>query len=253
MHDIPMSEVTEAFARCWQEAGMHLERAAGGRLDAWLRAHLTSPFLEHLSFRLGNQLFFIRVEDVDGLVEGPGNLQGLMKVAQANGGHACLLPMRKRDGKWSAVLPGWGLQEARTKKAIDPPAEITDEKVEMTDWELQDFAVQVVRQQIEKDGHELMSWQSNPAVDPSLWFVGNDGPEWVIVKTARYPQKEADLPSNWRAITESCSRMSKRGNFASVSVACMETLSSDGKLYRGYPLVTNYAGMQPIHKMGRLP
>ena len=45
--------------------------------------------------------------------------------------------------------------------------------------------------------------------------------------------------------------MSKRGNFASVSVACMQTISEGGKLYRGYPLVTNYAGLKPIHKMGR--
>jgi hypothetical protein len=40
MHDIPMSEVTPEFARCWQAAGMHIERAAGGQLNAWLRAHL---------------------------------------------------------------------------------------------------------------------------------------------------------------------------------------------------------------------
>ena len=26
MHDIPMSEVTPEFARCWQAAGMHIER-----------------------------------------------------------------------------------------------------------------------------------------------------------------------------------------------------------------------------------
>lgn len=142
--------------------------------------------------------------------------------------------MRKRGGEWEAALPGWGLQDAKTQKPINPPAEISDQKIEMTDWELQDFAVQIARQQIEKEGYELMSWQSNPGVDPSIWFVGNDGPEWVIVKTARYPQKDAELPANWRTVAENCSRMSKRGNFASVSVACMQTMSEDGKLYRGY-------------------
>jgi hypothetical protein len=126
--------------------------------------------------------------------------------------------MRKRGVEWEAALPGWGLQDAKTKKPINPPAEISDQKIEMTDWELQDFAVQIVCQKIEKEGYELMSWQFNPGVDPSLWFVGNDGPEWVIVKTARYPQKDADLPANWRTVAENCSRMSKRGNFASVSV-----------------------------------
>lgn len=252
MHDIPMSEVTPEFARSWQAAGMHIERTAGERLDAWLRAHLNPPFLEHLSFRLGNQLFFLRVEDEDGHVEGPGSLRGLLSVAEGSNGHACLMPMRKRGGEWTAAQPGWGLLDAKTKKPIDPPAEISDKKIEMTDWELQDFAVQIVRQQIEKEGYEMMSWQSNPGVDPSVWFVGNDGPEWVIVKTARYPEKDAQLPANWRSVAENCARMSKRGNFASVSVACMTTISEGGKLYRGYPLVTNYAGLTPIHKMGRV-
>ncbi len=251
MHDIPMTEVTPEFAYCWQAAAMHVEHAAGGRFDGWLRAHLNPPFLEHLSFRLGNQLFFLRVEDEDGRVNGPGSLQGLLNIAEGCSGHACLIPMRKRGQKWEASLPGWGLQDARTMRAVDPPSEINDRKIEMTDWELQDFAVQVVRHQIEKDGHELMSWQANPAVDPSIWFVGNDGPEWVIVRTARYPQKDAELPSNWRSIADSCSRMSKQGNFASVSVACMQTISDGGKLYRGYPLVTNYAGLKPVHKVGR--
>jgi hypothetical protein len=161
------------------------------------------------------------------------------------------MPMRKRGGEWEVALPGWGLQDARSKKLIDPPAQINDQKIEMTDWELQDFAVQVVREQLEKEGHELMSWQANPGVDPSVWFVGNDGPEWVIVRTARYPQKDVELPGNWRTVADSCARMSKRGNFASVSVACMQTISEGRRLYRGYPLVTNYAGLQPIHKMGR--
>lgn len=252
MHDIPMPDVTQEFARCWQSAGMHIERSAGGRLDAWLRAHLNPPFLEHLSFRLGNQLFFVRIVDEDGFVVGPGSLQGLLNVADECNGHACLMLMRKRGAEWTASLPGWGLQDARTKKLIDPPAEISEQKIEMSDWELQDFAVQVVRQQIEKDGHELMSWQSNPGVDPSLWFVGNDGPEWVVVRASRYPKKIADLPANWRAIAEGCSHMSKRGNFASLSVACMQTMNEGGQLYRGYPLVTSYAGLQPIHKIARM-
>ena len=252
MHEIPMSEVTPEFVRCWQAAGVHIENSAGGELDAWLRAHLNPPFLEHLSFRLGNQLFFIRLEDEEGRVVGPGSLQGLLSVADRSNGHACIMPMRKRGGEWEAVLPGWGLKDAKTKKLINPPAEISELQIEMTDWELQDFAVQIVRQQIENEGYELMSWQSNPEVDPSLWFVGDEGPEWVIIKTARYPQEDAELPNNLRTIAEKFSSISKQGNFASVSVVCVHTMSEDGKLYRGYPLVTNYAGLQPISKMGRL-
>ena len=58
----------------------------------------------------------------------------------------------------------------------------------MTAWELHDFAVQVVKGQLEKEGYELMSSQGNPGVDPAIWFVGDSkGPEWIVVRAERYP------------------------------------------------------------------
>ena len=65
-HDIDMHEVSDEFAKCWQVAGRHLDsQNHRGELN-WLKANLTPPFLEHLSFRLENPLFFIRIDDVDG-------------------------------------------------------------------------------------------------------------------------------------------------------------------------------------------
>jgi hypothetical protein len=61
MHDIPMSEVTPEFAHSWQDADMHIKGSAGSRLYSWLRAHSSSPFLVHLSFRLSSQPLFLRV------------------------------------------------------------------------------------------------------------------------------------------------------------------------------------------------
>jgi len=66
-------QMSRAFFGCWQAVGEHLDRQVDSGIRSWLRAHPYPPFLEHLSFRLGNQLFFVRVEDVDGNVEGtPG-------------------------------------------------------------------------------------------------------------------------------------------------------------------------------------
>ena len=90
----------------------------------------------------------------------------------------------------------------------------------MIDWEVQDFAVQVVRDYIVgKLGRGLMSSQGNPEVDPSIWFVGEDGPEWVVVRAVKYPEKEAALPKNIADIAADCARLSTIGHFASVSVA----------------------------------
>jgi hypothetical protein len=48
--------------------------------DPVLAARTSLPAVpaEHLSFRLGNQLFFVRIEDVDGKTQGPGTSVGLL-------------------------------------------------------------------------------------------------------------------------------------------------------------------------------
>ena len=83
MYEIEMHEMSKEFLPCWKAAGIHLSKQVDGGIHTWLRAHPYPPFLEHLSFRLGNQLFFVRVEDVDGKVNGPGNAQGYITAARA--------------------------------------------------------------------------------------------------------------------------------------------------------------------------
>ncbi len=179
MHEIEMHEASTEFTRCWNAAGAHLSQQMQSGLNSWLRAHLDPPWLEHLSFMLGNQLFFVRIEDEAGRLRVPGSREGLMSVARGCAGHACLMTMRGRLGSWRPTTPGWGLIDIRTGRPVEPPDLVTAEPVEMTDWELHDFAVQVVREQLESEVRQQMSWQSNPGVDPSIWFVGDDGPEWV--------------------------------------------------------------------------
>ena len=259
MHHIHMAEVSEEFARCWQAAGIHIQNQAQGGLHSWLRAHLNPPFLEHLSFRLGNQLFFIQLQDVDDVLEMPGHLGGLLSVADGCQGHACLMPMRKIMGEWRCVATGWGLMDARTERTVNPVALISDEPIEMTDWELQDFAVQVVRSQLEKDGRQLMSWQGNPSVDPSIWFIGDDGPEWVVVRAARWPERDAAVPGNIAKIASDCLPTGKTGHFAVVRATnTNDPFDPQAKLSGNYiPLVRgegisiSYNGLKLIESSDR--
>lgn len=254
MHNIHMSEFTEEFSHCWNAAGSHIQRMAGGGLMSWLKATLEPPFLEHLSFRLGNQLFFIQLEDEDGLLEAPGSAGGLLAIAEGCNGHACLMPMRKHGGRWQPTAPGWGLIDAQTRRGIDPISFVSDKKIEMTDWELQDFAVQVVRDDLKNSGYELMSWNGSPDVLPSIWFVGNDGPEWVLVRSYRLPNEDDGVPENIEKIKTQLSKVSVKGNYAAVGIAdmsavfSMENIDSDEmpKIYRGNGLNVAYEGLRSI-------
>ena len=251
MFDVEMQEMSPEFMDCWQAAGEHIDKQVQGGMQSWLRCHPYPPVLEHLSFRLGNQVFFVRVEDADERIDGPGSLKGLLLVADGCNGHACVMPMKKILGDgWKADRSGWGLVDARTGAVVDPAQLVTDEKIEMTDWELQDFAVQVVRKQLENDGFQLMSWQGNPDVDPAIWFVGESkGPEWVVVRAVRYPNNEAPKPENWAAIAESCARKSEIGHFAQLAFASTEQpFRSQGErpvpLWRGYGVHVRYMGLE---------
>jgi hypothetical protein len=84
MHEIPPENVSAEFAEMWSAAGRHLERQSQGPLG-WLKADLDQPLFEHLSFRLGNQLFFIYVEDSEGMVVGPGDLDRLLWGGSGDG------------------------------------------------------------------------------------------------------------------------------------------------------------------------
>lgn len=253
MNNINMREVSEDFAACWRAAGLHLQEQGQGSLK-WLRAHLAPPFLEHLSFRIGNQLFFVRVEAADASVESPGSIDGLFEVANACKGHACLMPMFNRSGGWRCAAPGWGLLDAKTEKILNPISLATEEKIEMTDWELQDFAVLVVRNDIEKSGKRLMSWQSDPRVNPSIWFEGDKGPEWVVVRSARWPERDAEVPRDIDQIAASCAPTGKIGHFAVVGAAnANDPFDPQAKLSGNYvPLIrgeginVNYGGLKLI-------
>ena len=244
-----MTSMSPDFFNCWAAAGKHLDRQLEGGLAAWLKSSPYPPFLEHLSFRFGNQLFFVRVEDVDGQIVGPSSVNGLKYVARENEGFACILPMRYTPGiGWTAAQPGWGLLDVVSGEPVNPVLCATDEVVEMTDWELQDMAIQVVREYLETEGYELMSWQGNPKVDPGIWFVGDTGgPEWVVVRVARYPSNKAQRPDNWRSIAEGCSKMSSVGHFASVGLVTAQQPEGgeiSSSLPRGQGMMVSFGGLE---------
>jgi hypothetical protein len=250
LHPLKQHQPSEEFARCWRAAVRHIEVKAQGPLPSWLKVNLTPPVLEHLSFRLGNQLFFIRIEDVDAKLQVPGTRNGVLYIAEGCKGHACLMPMRYRAGAWEAEAAGWGLVDVRNGKVVNPIAVINDERIEMTDWEVQDFAVQVVRDHLDKAGRKLMSWQGNPAVDPSIWFVGDGGPEWVVVRAVRYPTTRAHPPANWQEIGARCADIGKAGHFASVAVVSGdETFDTASPrppepLWRGHRMLVRFEGLE---------
>lgn len=245
--------ITEEFAKCWQTAGRHLAKQSDSPLS-WIRATLDGLVMEHFSFRLGNQIFFVQIEDEDGTLDYPSQRDAFLKKAKRWNGVPCLMPMKKMAGEWKPLLPNWGLQNAITKEPIIPPALITDEQIEISEDELLDFAVQVVRDKLIEEGKQIQSTQSDPLVNPSIWFVDNDKLSWIVVRAARYPVKTATKPQNLNEMATSMLKAGYSGYFASVGVASSEDPfdpnAESNKNYlpllRGHGYMCVYKGLEPI-------
>ena len=61
MYQVEQSEPSQEFKNAWQAAGRFLQSKGDKGLN-WIRSNLNLPMVEHLSFRLGNQLFFVFIE-----------------------------------------------------------------------------------------------------------------------------------------------------------------------------------------------
>jgi hypothetical protein len=192
----------------------------------------------------------VRIQDADASLSIPGSMTGLLAIADGCKGHPCIMLMRREGGVWLPISPSWGLVHARSSQPVHRRHWLQPNPIEMTHWELHDFAVQIVRDHLAKAGRKVMTWVGQPGIDPSLWFVGDSGREWVVVRSVRYPLPRADRPANWDQIVERCARLGKVGHFASVSVASGdETFDPKGAapvtpLWRGHALLVKYAGLE---------
>lgn len=269
------------FADCFDAAVRHLQTMLGkcaedapdgstkGVPHTWIKDMPTAPLLEHMSFMLGNQAFFVRLEDVEsfdlpllsdekrspewsaalGSSRFPGTVQGVMRVASGYEGRACIMPMRRQSGgdsaaSWRPALPGWSLLELRGLKPIDPPTLVNDERVKATDWELHDAAVRVVRDALRENSKRIISWTSDPGVMPSVWFEDSAGkPNWVIVRACRAPEKNLPAPDAEQAKKIKAQMGGAAGYYACVSFSGK---GEDGVVYRGEENKHEYSGLSPL-------
>jgi len=247
MYEINQEDFPQEFVVAWQSARLHIQ-SMGQDGVKWVRSNLFKPVAEHLSFLLGNQLIFVFIE-VEGVFRFANNPRKLFLDASREAkAIPCLIRMERGISEYRPKGSGWGFVHAVSGQTIDPPSLVTDELIEISDWELHDMAISVVRNMLEKEGKEILSWQSALRIDPSIWFRDRNGLCWVVVRTARYPIARADMPANITSIGMSRSKMSDRGYFASVCVSSteQETSSRSLPLYRGHGYYVNYKGLEPV-------
>lgn len=246
LYEVKPGELSNEFSQAWSYAGKHLQYQGDNGI-VWLRNHLYPPMAEHLSFQIGNQLFFVFVEAAE--FKYATRKQLFDKVCKKNNAVPCIMPMGKKGDGWYPDFPDWGLKHAVTDKVINPLDFVTDELVVMNDWEIHDFAVQFVKDKLVEMGKKIVSHHPSPEIDPSIWFEDDNGRHFIVIKGGKYPMTEISLPSNIASIRQNCSAMSDSGFFASVIFANADNDFSSNEfipLYRSSGALTKYSGLEPL-------
>ena len=210
----------------------------------------TIPTPVHTSFRIGNQLFFIHIVDLDDEMEQPGNIEGFIEICKKFQCLACLLPVRKKNNKWTIENLDWGLIDANTREVIDPYTLVSDEKIAMSDYEIHEMGVDYVRYHIiiKNLGYDVSSFIIDPDIRPSIIFNKPTERCCVLVKVSYDPNpwvRQEDFKAELENVKSSFPDMTVY--FAGVHLFGQEQMKQKDKtlpLYRGQGYYPTFRGLE---------
>jgi len=267
----PPGEPSPEFVQAYAAAGNALQAmfdSLGGRVPPssdfrWLKADLTWPAFDHLTFGYRNKVFAVLVDVVVG---GRSSLtiQERARCCEAARTHdlvPCAFPV---DGRTLQPLAaGWNLLHLDNGRPVVPEQLASDQRAGMSAWELGSFAIQVVRQHIEQPGRgRVLSICDVPAVDPQLWMEDPSGRRsWVLVRFFR--SLRGDEKQAFAGFAGRQPQLARSdGYFAAVSAASSEPVLFDldggviplsrrfdgtAPLCRGDGLYVKFAGLERLH------
>jgi hypothetical protein len=229
----------------------------------WLKADLTWPSFDHLTFAYRDAVFSVLVDIVEGSESSlePKATKRCLDAAAAHNLIPCVFRVDRRTMQPSSG--GWNLFDLRDGTAVDPAQASDNGTVPMSDWEIQSFSVQVVRGHItEQLGGKEHSFCDVPGIDPQIWFQdskGNNG--WVAVR--HFPVITGEEKNDWLSFASTNPKLREfDGYLAAVSIASSapvlrdeqgkiippsERFTGKAPLYRGDPFYVKFEGLQRIH------
>lgn len=255
-YQIDSNQPSELFLRARNVAGVSLQemfKRHGGLTDSsrdykWIKAELTWPSFDHLTFGYQNQVFSVLVELVS---NGRSQLSSqeikrCVDVCTKNNLIPCSFRVDAHTLK--PIEAGWNLRHLENRSIIIPQDLVDDVKVEMSEWEIRNFCIQIARGYIEKDLRaEVLSFCDVIGIDPQIWFQDKQGQRsWIIVRN--YAQLSGNEKDEWIGFEKSNPQLaSYDGYLAAISVASSEPVvfDLDAKII---PLSKRFDGSTPVYR-----
>ena len=215
----------------------------------WIKAELTYPSFDHLTFAFKNSIFSVMIELID---ETNSSLTAIQKdrwtkACTENNLIPCLFKIQcvatNNGFDLNPMNDVWNLYDAEWHELMDPFELATEDPMEMSDWEIRNFSIQVVRNHIEEKGHEVLSFCDLPDVNPQIWFRDSEEKiSWVIVQYSTGKEvPKADSRKYFEQTNEQIRPFD--GYFAGVQIS-----SEKATLLRGEGMFVNFKGLKQIYQ-----
>jgi len=252
-------EPSELFLEARQMAGGQLQEQFRQFNDSplptrykgftWIKAELTYPSFDHLTFAFKNSIFSVLVELID---ETGSSLTAIQKdrwteACTVNNLIPCLFKIQCgaiNDGfDLNPMNDVWNLYDMDGNELVDPFELATEDPMEMSDWEIRNFSIQVVRQHIEEQGHEVLSFCDLPEVNPQIWFRDlEEKISWIIVQYST--AKDVPKADSWKDFEQTNEQLLPfDGYFAGVQIS-----SENATIFRGEGMFVNFKGLKQIYQ-----
>ena len=255
-YQIDPNEPSEQFLRARSAAGCALQEQfaeqagqVSPQLDfKWIKAEMTWPSFDHLTFACGNQVFSVLVEPVEGSrsLLRQKEIDRCLEACSENNLVPCSFPVDASTLK--PVSAGWNLVHLANRRSINPALLVSDTKLEMSEWEIRNFCMQVVRGHIEeKMSGTVLSFCDVIGIDPQVWFEDGVGSRnWVIVRN--YPTISGNEKNEWVGFEQTNPQLGQYDGFlAAVSLASAEAVVHD-KTGNVVPLSERFSGTAPLYR-----
>ena len=214
----------------------------------WIKTELSYPSFDDFTFAYRNKIFSVlveRAESIGGKKVSFGNNQRvrtLLYECENNNLTPCIYPVINNNEGGYVFLGEWNLINAVNNKILNPIDEASNELIEVSNWELQNWAVQIVSDYIFNKGLKLLSYCDVLGIEPNIWFEDeNKNQCWVEVLYTKYPDNDKSFSfKNWPPEV-----LKHNGYKAVVSFASANNLS--GKIYRAKAAHVNFRGIEHIY------
>ena len=250
---IPASDYLEAF----QKAGQHLQACMDkGEGFRWIKARPCKPSFADLVFAHGQRLYAVLLAAVSSQKKAEGEAGVTARFELSREQLHLLLQECERYHLEPAVFPlwlgimqplttGWNLFSPQRNMEPLPLADAPQDTppTPMSEWEICNFCVELVVQELREEGLSIHSTHDIPGLYPNIWFRdAGEKRAWIAVLPTIGAQ-EAHLPKE----VEQLRRKLPTGCVGYVARIAVSAAERDGEApRRGESLTVDYRGLERL-------